>query len=304
VMGDCDGSYDFRQGVAMVRKLQQGHDLCVGSRFKGGIARGAMPWKNRYIGNPALTGILNLFFRSGISDAHCGLRAIRKDAFQRLQLSRSGMEFASEMVIKGALLKLRMTETPATLAPDLRARAPHLRPWRDGWRHLRYLFMLSPTWVFGMPGILALLLGLFILGGSAAEHLWPGAVPAIGDYWTILGSALLAIGHQCLIMMLAGLIHAQRNRYRRPGAILARCSRMVTLESMLFSGVTMIVAGGLLLAVIVANWVERNFAPAEDILLPSLATGLVVIGFQTAFGGFLLAIISGNDAKFLRPERG
>ena len=132
MMGDCDGSYDFTEGVTMIAKLEEGYDLCMGSRFKGGIAPGAMPWKNRYIGNPALTGILALFFRSGISDAHCGLRAIRKEAFERLKLTGSGMEFASEMVIKAALLKLKMTEVPATLSPDLRARPPHLRPWRDG----------------------------------------------------------------------------------------------------------------------------------------------------------------------------
>jgi hypothetical protein len=175
VMGDCDGSYNFVEGVAMVAALEWGHDLCMGNRFKGGIAPGAMPWKNRHIGNPGLTGVLNLFFRSGIGDAHCGLRAIRKEAFERLGLSGTGMEFASEMVIKAALLKLRIAEVPATLSPDLRERAPHLRPWRDGWRHLRYLFMLSPTWVFGVPGIAALGLSALIFA-VALLHL-AGVLP-------------------------------------------------------------------------------------------------------------------------------
>lgn len=134
VMGDADGSYDFREAVGLVRRLVAGADLCMGNRFAGGIAPGAMPWKNRWIGNPVLTGILNLFFRSGIGDAHCGLRALTRDCFERLALTGSGMEFASEMVIKAALKHERIAEEPVTLAPDLRDRAPHLRPWRDGWR--------------------------------------------------------------------------------------------------------------------------------------------------------------------------
>jgi glycosyltransferase involved in cell wall biosynthesis len=153
LMGDADGSYDFTDGVAMIGRLHAGADVCMGSRFKGGIAPGAMPWKNRHIGNPVLTGILNLLFRSGISDAHCGLRAIRKQAFAELRLTGTGMEFASEMVIKAALRKQRMEEVPARLLADLRDRPPHLRPWRDGWRHLRYLFMLSPARVFGVPAV-------------------------------------------------------------------------------------------------------------------------------------------------------
>ena len=153
VMGDSDGSYDFREATAMVEALMSGADLCMGSRFKGGIKPGAMPWKNRYIGNPILTGILNLLFGAGISDAHCGLRALTKPCFERLELTGSGMEFASEMVIKAALKGERIVERPATLSPDLRDRAPHLRPWRDGWRHLRYLFMLSPFWLFAAPAL-------------------------------------------------------------------------------------------------------------------------------------------------------
>ena len=150
-MGDADGSYDFLEAVPMVEALVNGADLCMGSRFEGGIKPGAMPWKNRYIGNPILTGLLNLLFRAGIDDAHCGLRALTKSCFERLRLEGSGMEFASEMVIKAALLNQKIVEVPTTLWPDLRGRAPHLRPWRDGWRHLRYLLMLSPSWLFGVP---------------------------------------------------------------------------------------------------------------------------------------------------------
>jgi len=141
IMGDADGSYDFREAVPMVEALMNGADICMGSRFQGSIKPGAMPWKNRYIGNPILTGILNLLFRSGVDDAHCGLRALTKPCFERLRLEGAGMEFASEMIIKASLLDERIEAVPVTLWPDQRDRPPHLRPWRDGWRHLRYLLM-------------------------------------------------------------------------------------------------------------------------------------------------------------------
>lgn len=137
VMGDSDCSYDFLECVGMVEALAGGAELCMGSRFKGRILPGAMPWKNRWIGNPALSAILRLLFRTGVSDAHCGLRALTRDAFERLRLTSAGMEFASEMVVKAALLGMRVAERPVTLSPDRRGRPPHLRPWRDGWRHLR-----------------------------------------------------------------------------------------------------------------------------------------------------------------------
>jgi glycosyltransferase involved in cell wall biosynthesis len=143
VMGDADGSYDLRESVAMIRALAEGADLCMGSRFKGRIQRGAMPWMNRYIGNPILTFTLNCLFGAGISDAHCGLRALTQKAFRQLNLAAHGMEFASEMIVKATLNELKITEVPTTLLRDLRDRPPHLRRWKDGWRHLRCLLMLK-----------------------------------------------------------------------------------------------------------------------------------------------------------------
>ncbi|PJG45169.1 hypothetical protein CAF53_25565 (plasmid) [Sphingobium sp. LB126] len=226
VMGDCDGSYNFVEGVAMVAKLDEGYELCMGNRFRGGIAPGAMPWKNRHIGNPGLTGVLNLFFRTGIRDAHCGLRAIRKDAFQRLGLSSSGMEFASEMVVKAALLKLRMTEVPATLSVDLRDRAPHLRPWRDGWRHLRYLFMLSPTWVFAVPGMAALGLSAMIFGVALLylAGILPGE-PVFGTSWSIVAGFLATCGHLALIMVVVAHLFGVRRGFRLLRPVIRRNAR-------------------------------------------------------------------------------
>lgn len=302
VMGDCDGSYDFTEGVAMIGKLVEGYALCMGSRFAGGIAPGAMPWKNRWIGNPALTGILNLFFRTGISDAHCGLRAVRKEAFYRLRLTSSGMEFASEMVVKSGLLRLPMTEAPATLSPDLRERAPHLRPWRDGWRHLRYLLMLAPTWIFGVPAMAALAFGGMILGQSALQYLLPGSFPSIGAYWTIIGSALFTLGHLALLLTIAGQVYALKAGYRPAGRKSRALARVATLENALMVGLTCIISGGGVLTLVYLQWVARNYGMADSVFLPTLGTMLVTLGFQTVFGGFLLAIIGGNEAHFLGED--
>jgi glycosyltransferase involved in cell wall biosynthesis len=299
LMGDCDGSYNFVEGVAMITRLAQGDDICMGSRFKGGIAPGAMPWKNRYIGNPALTGILNLFFRSGIGDAHCGLRAIRKEAFAGLRLTSSGMEFASEMVIKAALQKLKMTEVPATLSLDLRERAPHLRPWRDGWRHLRYLFMLSPTCLFGVPAIVGALFSLLILAAAVTKELVPGIFPAVGNYWVVLGAALLGISHLAGILALACNLYGVRAGYRLPSRWIQRIARFISLETMLVAGAAAITTGIVLLGVVLWSWQERHFAATYSVLPAVIGTLCLTLGFQNALGGFLLAILGGNEAHFL-----
>lgn len=303
VMGDCDGSYDFTEGVAMIEQLEAGYAVCMGSRFKGGIATSAMPWKNRWIGNPALTGILNLFFRTGIGDAHCGLRAIRQDAFRDLRLTGTGMEFASEMVIKAALLKLPMTEVPATLSPDLRERAPHLRPWRDGWRHLRYLFMLSPTWVFGIPSLTALAAGFAILA-FALLHL-TGLVGAnvFGESWILVGGMLACLGHMGSIMAVAAHLFGVREGYRRPRGWLLKLRPALNLESLLISGVIMIGLAGLGLGATAAWWTASAFVALPTTLPVAIAGTLGIFGMQNVFGAFLLAILGGNEADFLKDAQ-
>ena len=304
LMGDCDGSYDFTEGVAMIAQLVEGRDLCMGNRFRGGIAPGAMPWKNRHVGNPALTGILNVFFRTGMGDAHCGLRAIRKDAFERLNLTGCGMEFASEMVIKAALLDLDMAEVPATLSPDLRQRAPHLRPWRDGWRHLRYLFMLSPTWVFGVPGVLALMLAAIILGGASLHA--TGVLTSesfFGTSWTIVGGFLATCGHFALLCAAATHLHGVRSGYRRLHPLFARIGPAFTLETMLLLGAGLVLTSLVGLGAIGASWIGSGLAALDSQLPLTLAVMTGAIGMQTLIGGFMLAIIAGNDNRFTPPAR-
>ncbi len=301
LMGDADGSYDFNDGVAMIASLHSGADLCMGSRFKGGIEPGAMPWKNRFIGNPVLTGILNLLFRPGITDAHCGLRAMRKDAFLSLQLTGTGMEFASEMVIKAALKRIRIEEVPARLLADLRDRPPHLRPWRDGWRHLRYLFMLSPTALFAVPALSGATFSLAILAAALIEAFAPGSFPAVGNYWVILAAALLGVSHLSGILAIAGELYGVREGYRLRRRLTSSLARLVSLETMLMTGAASVTAGFGILAAVVWQWGTRDFAGTYSVLPAVLGTLCVTLGFQNALGGFLLAIVGGNEARFLAP---
>lgn len=297
LMGDCDGSYNFTEGVAMIGKLIDGHDLCMGSRFDGGIAPGAMPWKNRHIGNPALTGILNLFFRSGINDAHCGLRAIRRQAFDDLGLAGEGMEFASEMVIKASLKKMKVVQVPATLSVDLRDRAPHLRPWRDGWRHLRYLLMLSPTWVFGVPAMLAVGSGALILLVALAHLIGiVGGEPLFGASWTIAAGFLVSVGHLAAIMALATHFHGVNRGYRTLRPVIRRYADWLTLETMLLAGALLLLgsAGGI--AALVYYWSQTGFNALTSVLPTVLALTGATVAIQTILGGFLLAIINGHRA--------
>ncbi len=303
LMGDADGSYDFTDGVAMIGRLVDGADLCMGSRFAGGIARGAMPWKNRYIGNPLLTGMLNLFFRSGIDDAHCGIRAITKRAFTECGLTSTGMEFASEMVVKASLRGLKIEQAPATLSPDLRDRAPHLRPWRDGWRHLRYLLMLSPTWVFGVPAVLAMLIALGLMSAAAMYDLgWLPGAPVIGAGWTVVAGFMLTVGHFAAIMAMATHFYGVRCGYRTLRGWFDRLSPVLTLEHALVAGLGMMLFSAVSLVVIAAKWRAGGFLPLPSVLPLVSAVALGAVGVQTALGGFLLAIIAGHDAAFVPSE--
>lgn len=162
IMGDSDDSYDFSKLDNFVEKLDEGYDLVMGNRFLGGIEPGAMPWKNKYIGNPVLSWIGRVLFKCPAKDFHCGLRAFTKEAFERMDLRTTGMEFASEMVIKANLLDMRIAEVPTTLSKDGRSRPPHLKPWRDGWRHLRFMLIFSPRWLLIYPGMIISLLSLFV----------------------------------------------------------------------------------------------------------------------------------------------
>ena len=300
VMGDADGSYDFRESVSMVEALRAGADLCMGSRFIGEIKPGAMPWANRHLGNPVLTGLLNILYGMKVSDAHCGLRALSKACWNRLALSGEGMEFASEMVIKAALRGEAIAEVPVTLWPDTRDRKPHLRPWRDGWRHLRYLLMMSPLWLFTIPAGVGAAAGVAILAIAAwFSLLRPGELSFFGNYWVVLAAAMIGVSHIAALLGAVSHVHGVKEGYRRPHRLVGPAARWITLETMLLLGAGLALAGvGVLIAVVV-DWSARNFGPTYSVLPIVLGTLLITLGAQTVLGGFILAIIGGNDAKFL-----
>ena len=303
VMGDADGSYDFRECVPMVEVLMGGAGLCMGSRVRGGIKAGAMPWKNRYLGNPVLTGVLNLLFGTQVSDAHCGLRALTRACFDRLRLSGAGMEFASEMLLKAALKGETIAEVPATLSPDLRDRPPHLRPWRDGWRHLRYLFMLSPSALFAVPAAIGATLALTVLAmASYAAFALPAGASMFGNYWVILAASLLSVSHVAGLLALAAHLYGVREGYRRPGLWTVRLCRWVTLETMLAAGAFSLMAGLGVLSWVVASWSARDFAATYSVFPAVIGALLMTLGMQNALGGFILAIVNGNESRFLKVE--
>lgn len=307
VMADSDGSYDFQDAVPMIARLREGYDLVMGSRFKGQILPGAMPWKNRYVGNPILSGVLNLLFHSGLSDAHCGIRGFTKEGYRRMRLESSGMEFASEMVIKATLLNLKRTDVPVTLRPDKRDRPPHLRPWRDGWRHLRYIVMLSPSWLFHIPSLIFSTIGLIIL---LALMLRPNLTMVdigpftFGDHWMIIAGMLLTTSHQSLLLGLATTIYGIQARYRNPGPVTRLLLSKINLERMLLGGVFLIAMGVALLVSVFVSWSAGGFNSLNKLREVFGATTLIMIGVQTFLGGFLLAIVSGNRAEVYNPAPG
>lgn len=303
VMGDADLSYDFVESVEMVGRLKAGADLCMGNRFTGGIAPGAMPWKNRYIGNPVLSGVLRFLFGTKVGDAHCGLRALTKDCFTRLRLASRGMEFASEMVVKAALLDMRIEEAPATLSPDKRGRPPHLRPWRDGWRHLRFMLMLSPIWLFLIPAAVIGAFGVLIIAAlvAGAERTMVDFGPlALGDHWMIVASAAVVIAFQLAYFGVAGLLYGINEGWRKPGSMLAL--RLARLEYWMIAGAVLAAAGFVWFAVVIAGWRAGGYGPLSAIREVSAAFTLAILGVQSFFGGFLLSIIAGNRSRFARDE--
>jgi glycosyltransferase involved in cell wall biosynthesis len=303
VMGDADGSYDFRDAAPLVNKVAAGDDLSLGTRIKGTILPGAMPWKNRWIGNPVLTGILNVLFRAGVSDAHCGMRALSKNAFERLHLTSTGMEFASEMVVKAALLRMKISEAPITLHPDGRDRPPHLRPWRDGWRHLRYLFMLSPASLFFAPALVLAFIGLLVFGGLLS-HREQEMVDVLGfrfgDHWMIIAGGMLAVAHQAALFGVAALIYSLREGYRVALPVHRAILRAAKLEYMLVASAVMVSIGAIFLFEVIRLWAESGFGALSAVRELVGATTLFVLGAQSFLGGFLLAIVAGNEAS---PER-
>ena len=293
IMGDCDASYDFSRLDPFVDRLRKGYDLVVGNRFTGGITPGAMPALHRYLGNPVLTGLGRLFFGSPVGDFHCGLRGFRRDAIAALGLQAPGMEFASEMVVKAALHGLRVTEVPTTLSPDGRSRRPHLRSWRDGWRHLRFLLLFSPRWLFLYPGILLLVAGC---AATAWLFLGPQRVGnVVFDVNSLVYSAAAIIcGFQSIAFWLLAKVFAVNQGLLPADPMLARLTSVHTLEIGVLLGLALIVGGLAASAYAIELWSTTSFGPLDPtqslrIVVP--AATVLILGLQIMFASFFLSVL-------------
>jgi glycosyltransferase involved in cell wall biosynthesis len=303
IMGDADDSYDFTSLDPFVERLRDGADLVMGNRFKGGIAPGAMPPLHKYLGNPVLSRIGQLFFRPNIGDFHCGLRGFNRARIQELDLQTTGMEFASEMVVKASLARYRIDEVPTTLKKDGRSRPPHLRSWHDGWRHLRFMLLFAPRWLFVYPGLVA-----FFLGALTVAVLAFGGVQIAGigfDVTTMVyASALCVLGYQSLLFFWLTKLYATQEgflptspRYR---AIVAKWSA----ERGLLAGVALFVLGVIVGIVQVVRWGSMDFgaqdaAEAVRIAIPS-SLG-IILGFQTIMMSFFSGVLT-TPRRESRPE--
>jgi glycosyltransferase involved in cell wall biosynthesis len=296
VMADADNSYDLSQLAPFVDALRGGADLVMGNRFLGGIERGAMPRLNRYLGNPVLTKVGRLLFRSPSGDFHCGMRAFRRSSILSLGLRTGGMEFASEMVVRATLAKLDIVEVPVTLSPDGRTRAPHLKPWRDGWRHLRFLLLYSPRWLFLYPGI-----ALMVLGTGLGIALLPGAlhIGSVGlDVNAFVYCAVaVIIGFQAVTFSMFARAFAATEGLLPPSKNMERVFRVVTLEVGLVVGLLLFLAGLGLSIYTVAFWSGRSFgalSTSSTIRLVVPAATFMILGLETVLASFFLSILGIN----------
>jgi len=284
IMADADDSYDFRSLNPFVEKLREGYDLVMGNRFKGGIKPNAMPFLHKYLGNPVLTWLGKLFFKSPCNDFHCGLRGFRKRAIMSLNLRTTGMEFASEMVVKATLNGLKITEVPTTLSPDGRSRKPHLRTWRDGWRHLRFLLLYSPRWLFLYPGFFLMIMGLIstiILLASPRVH-------------SLLYSATaIIIGFQLVNFAVFTKIYAMQEGLLPNDKRVLKFKDLFSLEIGLIIGSILFIAGLITSIFALFQWEAVGFGalnPVQTMRLVIPSVTAIALGLQIIFASFFLSV--------------
>jgi hypothetical protein len=292
-MGDADDSYDFSALDAFVARLRDGADLVMGNRFRGGIETGAMPPLHRYLGNPVLSFVGRLFYRSHIGDFHCGLRAFSRESILRLGLSTPGMEFASEMVVKAHLAGLRISEVPTTLSPDGRSRPPHLRSWRDGWRHLKFLLTFAPKWLFFYPGAL-----MALVGAAGLAALLPGAIDLgafrLGVHSLLFAAAAVLMGAQLMSFAVLARLFGVREGYWPGGPRLAFAQRWLSVDRGCAIGGLSLLSGIVLALVAVGGWVgsglgDMNVETLMRLVIPSVL--LCALGLQIVFTSFMVGLL-------------
>lgn len=293
IMGDADDSYDFSQLQVFIGKLREGYDLVMGNRFKGGIEPGAMPLLHKYLGNPVLTWIGRLFFNSPVKDFHCGLRGYRRDAINKLNLKTTGMEFASEMVVKATLNNLKVTEVPTTLSKDGRSRAPHLRTWRDGWRHLRFLLLFSPRWLFFYPG-------LFLMGGGAILMLLLFGETrqvmgvAFGVHTMMYGSLSTVVGFQLISFALLSKVYAHSISLVPINKKMSTLIDSLTVEKGLALGLGGITMGLFGTYYALEKWSSGAFGALDPVVMMRIvipSSTAITLGVMTVFLSFFINVL-------------
>ncbi|MCU0908162.1 MAG: glycosyltransferase family 2 protein [Rhodobacteraceae bacterium] len=297
IMGDSDDSYDFSRLDGFLAELRAGADLVMGNRFRGGVAKGAMPPLHRYLGNPVLSGIGRIFFRAPVGDFHCGLRGFSRAAIRGLDLRAPGMEFASEMVVKATLAGLRIREVPTTLSPDGRSRPPHLKSWRDGWKHLKLLLTFAPHWLFFYPGAVMATAGMLTFG-----RLLGGPVQIAGATFDIaaliLASALILIGFQLVCFYALARCHAVRSGLLPDSGRFQRLSGQISVDKACQIGAALLVAGIVAAIGSVVTWSRADFGDLDPSVIARPAAFAVVsaaLGVQAITSGFLWGLLSGNE---------
>jgi glycosyltransferase involved in cell wall biosynthesis len=297
IMGDADDSYDFSDLSSYVEKLREGNDMVIGNRFKGGIEKDAMPFLHRYLGNPVLSFIGRLFFNSKIGDFHCGLRGFSNEAYKRLQLTTTGMEFASEMIVKAHLLNLKIAEVPTKLYKDGRSRKPHLKTWSDGWRHLRFLLLYSPKWLFLYPGILLMLFGFL---NSIILIYTPIKINTITfDVQTLLYTmSVLLLGFQFVVFYGLTKVFAVTQKLLPKSDRFDTLFKYISLEKGLILGFFLVTIGIVSSIYAVSFWSDNhfgtlNFRQTSRIIIPSVFT--IIIGIQIVLFSFFFSILGLKD---------
>ncbi len=296
VIGDADDSYDFLEAPKLVEKIREGYDLVVGSRFKGRILPGAMPWTSK-IGNPIMTFTLNLLFKVNTSDSQSGMRAFTKEAYRKMQLQATGMEFASEMLIKAGKAKLRIAEVPITLHPDKRGRPPHLRPIRDGWRHLKLMLTYSPTVLFLIPGLTLMLIGLALMGSQLLapmdKPIWLFGRLKMDFHWAILGSLLTLTGYQVITAHFMAKIYSVTHRFQEQDRWLEIGFRYLNAERVLTLSLLAIAIGLWMDGWVLWDWLKRGYGElvSGHTRLVIFGSTLIALGIQTFFNAFVFSIL-------------
>ncbi|NYF78469.1 glycosyltransferase family 2 protein [Granulicella arctica] len=296
MMADADASYDFGHLPRFVPVLDSGYDLVMGNRFMGGIKPGAMPPLHRYLGNPVLSAIGRLFFRIPVRDFHCGLRAFRRDSILGLGLRTTGMEFASEMVVKSSLAGLRMTEVATTLSPDGRSRPPHLRSWRDGWRHLRFLLLYSPRWLFFYPGLVTFLVGfvisLFLIMGPQTVGRWTFDVDTL-----TYSLGLVLIGAHISVFAVSAKVFGTQEGFLPKNPSFERLFKFITLEVGLLFGCALLLTGAGILIYALMIWHATGYgelSPQRMLRLTLPSATAFMLGVEAIFGSFFLSLLGVN----------